>query len=133
MKTMEMFIKNESKYSAEQTVEKIVSALENTKWNVLHMHHLHNSLAKHGYNVPPVTVIEVCRPDYSVQMLSLDEQRIYSSLMPCRISVYDTSEGKVYISRMNSGALAAQAGGITEKVMTLAFRDIEQILEPLVK
>ena len=50
-----------------------------------------------------------------------------------RISVYDTNEGKVYISRMNSGALAAQAGGITEKVMTLAFSDIEQILEPLVK
>jgi uncharacterized protein (DUF302 family) len=66
-------------------------------------------------------------------MLSLDEQRIYSSLMPCRISVYATTEGKVYISRMNSGVLAAQAGGVTEKVMTLAFNDIEHILEPLVK
>jgi len=130
---MEMFIKNESKYSVEETVEKILAALENTKWNVLHMHHLHQSLAKHGYEVPPVTVVEVCRPDYSVQMLSLDEQRIYSSLMPCRISVYATTEGKVYISRMNSGVLAAQAGGVTEKVMTLAFNDIEHILEPLVK
>lgn len=128
-----MFIKSESRYNIIESASKIESALTEANWKIMHVHHLHNSLNNHGYEVLPVIVMEVCRPDYSVRMLSLDNERIYSSLMPCRLSIFKTSDGKTWISRMNSGALAKEAGGVTEEVMTLAFEEIEKILAPLTK
>ena len=130
---MEMFIKNESRYNLAETTEIIEKALLESNWKIMHTHLLHQALKNHGFEVLPVIVMEVCRPDYSVKMLSIDSERIYSSLMPCRISLYETTDGKIWISRMNSGAMAKEAGGVTESVMTLAFNEIEIILAPIIK
>lgn len=130
---MNMFIKSESIHNLNSTVEIIEKSLLESNWKIMHTHNLHQSLKNHGFDVLPVVVMEVCRPDYSVKMLSLDEERLFSSLMPCRISVYETSDGKTWISRMNSGEIAREAGGITEEVMTIAFNEIEKIVTPITK
>ena len=128
-----MFIKSESIHNLNSTVEIIEKSLLESNWKIMHTHNLHQSLKNHGFDVLPVVVMEVCRPDYSVKMLSLDEERLFSSLMPCRISVYETSDGKTWISRMNSGEISREAGGITEEVMTIAFNEIEKIVAPITK
>lgn len=128
-----MFIKSESIHNLNSTVEIIEKSLLESNWKIMHTHNLHQSLKNHGFDVLPVVVMEVCRPDYSVKMLSFDEERLFSSLMPCRISVYETSDGKTWISRMNSGEIAREAGGITEEVMTIAFNEIEKIVAPITK
>ena len=130
---MNMFIKSESIHNLNSTVEIIEKSLLESNWKIMHTHNLHQSLKNHGFDVLPVVVMEVCRPDYSVKMLSLDEERLFSSLMPCRISVYETSDGKTWISRMNSGEISREAGGITEEVMTIAFNEIEKIVAPITK
>lgn len=130
---MDMFIKNESNHNLTDTIEIIEKSLLEANWKIMHTHHLHNSLKNHGFDVLPVVVMEVCRPEYSVKMLSLDDERLFSSLMPCRISLYETSDGKTWISRMNSGSVAREAGGITQEVMTIAFNEIEKILAPIIK
>lgn len=130
---MEMFIKNESRLTLTESIERLEKALLDENWKIMHTHHLHNSLKNFGFDVLPAIVMEVCRPDYSVKLLSLDSERIFSSLMPCRISIYETSDGKTWISRMNSGAMAKEAGGITEEVMTMAFLEIEKIITPFIK
>jgi uncharacterized protein (DUF302 family) len=53
--------------------------------------------------------------------------------MPCRISVYEKSDGKVYIARLNASLLAGSFGGLTEEVMTQSFAEMENMLNPLVK
>lgn len=128
-----MFIENESIYGFNDTVEKLSESIVSNGWKVTHVHDLHETLKKNNFDVLPVKVLEVCRPDYSVKILKNDSERIYSSLMPCRLSVYETSDGKTKISRMNSGVLAAQIGGIVEEVMSLAFNDIEKILKQYIK
>lgn len=55
-------------------------------------------------------------------------ERLYSSLLPCRISIYQTSDGITRISRMNSVAMAAQIGGLVEEVMSEAFAEIEKAI-----
>lgn len=54
----------------------------------------------------------------------------FNETMPCRISVYKTSDGKTRISRMDSGKMAAQIGGVVNEVMQKAFTDIENVLNP---
>lgn len=128
-----MFIENESIYGFNDTVEKLSESIVSNGWKVTHVHDLHETLKKNNFDVLPVKVLEVCRPDYSVKILRNDSERIYSSLMPCRLSVYETSDGKTKISRMNSGVLASQIGGVVEEVMSLAFNDIEIILKQYIK
>jgi len=127
---MEMFIENESKYSFNETVEKLTDSIVSIGWKVTHVHDLQETLHKNNFEVLPVKVLELCKPAYSVRLLERDHERLYSSLMPCRISVYETSDGKTRISRMDSGKMAAQIGGVVNEVMQMAFADIENVLNP---
>ena len=124
---MEMVIENESKYSFDETVEKLSESIVAAGWKVTHIHDLQGTLIKNNFDVLPVKIMEVCRPDYSVKLLSRDKERLYSSMMPCRLSVYETSDGKTRISRMNSSAFAAQIGGVVSEVMSVAYNEIESV------
>lgn len=124
-----MFIEVQSKFDFEQTVKVLTENIEVAKWKVLATHNLQESLHKNGYEVLPVKVIELCNPHHSSKILSRDQERVYSNLMPCRISVYEKSDGKTYVSLMNSGMLAAQIGGVVEDVMTISFKDSLNFIE----
>lgn len=128
-----MFIENESLYGFTETVEKFTDIVASIGWKVTHIHDLQETLQKNGFEVLPIKVIEICKPSYSVRLLEKDKERLYSSLMPCRLSIYETSDGKTMVSRMDSGAMAAQIGGLVNEVMQIAYSDIETLLEPLVK
>lgn len=128
-----MFLENESKYDFDETIEKLKAEAEQKTWKVVAVHDLQNTLANNGYDVLPVKVFSVCHPKHSSKILEKDDERLVSSLMPCRVSVYEKSDGKVYISRMNTGVLAKSFGGIIEEVMEASTTEIEEILRPLLK
>jgi len=125
----EMFVESASKFGFEETVTKLSEEVSAKGWKVLVTHNLQESLKKSGYEVLPVKIMEICNPKHSVRLLELDNERIYSNMMPCRISVYEKSDGKTYISRMNSGMLAVQIGGIVEEVMNSATNDMEEMIK----
>lgn len=127
-----IFIENESRYNFEETVEKLTSEIENNTWKLSAIHDLQDTLKKNSYEVLPIKVFALCHPKHSSQILSKDDERIVSSLMPCRISVYEKSDGKTYLSRMNAGKIAAAIGGIIEEVMNASFEDVEKIIAPLI-
>ena len=118
-----MFNEVQSKFDFEQTVAVLTEEILAANWKVLVTHNLQESLHKNGYEVLPVKVIELCNPHHSSKILSRDAERIYTNLMPCRIAVYDKSDGTTHVSLMNSGMLAAQLGGIVDEVMSAAFAD----------
>lgn len=128
----QLFIVNESKFSFTDTIEKLSSRIVETGWKIPTTHDLQETIRKSGKSVLPIKVIEICRPDYSVKLLNEDALRVYSPLMPCRISVYEVNGGKTYISRMNSGLLAAEIGGKVEEVMGKAFEEMENIINELI-
>lgn len=129
----QLMLVGESKYNFAQTIaglsEKIIAA----GWKIPAVHDLQENVRKVGKDILPVKVIEVCRPDYAAEILSVDSLRMFSPLMPCRISVYEETDGKVCIARMNSGLLASQVGGIVEEVMGKAFNEMEETLKDFLK
>jgi uncharacterized protein (DUF302 family) len=127
-----LFIENESKYNFVETVEKLTSEIENNSWKLSAIHDLQDTLKKNSYDVLPVKVFALCHPKHSSQILTKDDERIMSLLMPCRISVYKKSNGKTYLSRMNAGKLATSIGGIIEEVMNASFEDVEKIIATLI-
>jgi uncharacterized protein (DUF302 family) len=85
-------------------------------------------MKKFGKEVRSVKVLEICHPDHSYQILSRNKERIVSSMMPCRIAVYEKDDGSVWISRMNSGVVARPLTKVVRKTMSAAAKDVEMII-----
>ncbi|MDD2420121.1 MAG: DUF302 domain-containing protein [Bacteroidia bacterium] len=127
-----MFIDNKSKYDFATTVDLMQDKVVENGWSVLHVHTLDQVLGKKGFDVLPVTVLEVCKAPLSARILGTDKHRSVSVMMPCRISIYKTSEGEVIISRMDAANMAKSLQGEGATVMVEAFEQMEKIIEPLV-
>jgi len=127
-KTKKMFIEYSSIYDFEQTIEKLSTEILNGGWKISVTHDMQGTLNKSGIEVLPVKVIELCNPKLASQILKGSDTRIYSTMLPCRISVYQKDDGKTYISMINSPAMASQIGGIVEKVMNDAFLQAEKFI-----
>jgi len=125
----QMVIETHSKFDFDKTVEMIISEAERREWKVPAVHDLQHSLAKSGKAVNPVKVIEICKPEYSGQMLELNHERIMSVMMPCRISVYIKEDGKTYLALLNGGEMAAGQPGKIAEVMKAASDETYEIIK----
>ena len=107
MKENQIVLEHQSRFGFDKTVEMLIADAEKREWKVPAVHDLQQSLAKSGKTVKPVKVIEICKPEYSGQMLELNDERIISVMMPCRISVYEKEDGLTYVSLINAGEMVS--------------------------
>lgn len=128
-----MIVEDESKYGFEETVEKIQQVSAEKGWKIPSIHRIDKSVNKAGYNVLPVAIIELCKPDHAAQVLKEDKDKVVTSMMPCRVSIYETSDGKVIVSRMNSGLVSKVFGETVTETMEAASNDTEIIFESVIK
>jgi len=129
MKTNQLVIEHPSKFAFDKTVDTLVAEAERREWKVPAVHDLQASLAKSGKDVNPVKVIEICKPQYSGKMLELNDERIISVMMPCRISVYEKDNGQTYISLINTADLALGLKANIASVMKAASDETFEIVK----
>ena len=127
-----MMLENESRYDFETTVTTVQQSATAGEWSIPVVHDLQKSLAKAGKEVNKVQVFALCNPEYSVKILAGDDERIYSNMMPCRVSVYAKSDGKTYISRLNIPKMSRKMPKNVRSVMKDAYRDMEKILSGII-
>lgn len=123
------FIEFKSRYHFDETVEKLIHEITDHTWEVVATHDLQKSLNKHDIQVLPVKVLAVCHPSLAQMLLSRDSERIVSSMMPCRISIYKKSDGFTYVSLLNTQLMAGMLGGMVEEVMLEAATQVEKMVE----
>lgn len=128
-----MMFEDESKYGFEETLEKFEAEVKDAGWKVAGIHDMQKILKDYGYDVKAVKIYELCSSKYSAEILEKDDERIVSPLMPCSIAIYEKSDGKTYISRMNSSLIAKPFGGTINDIMQQASDDTEKIIDKLVK
>jgi uncharacterized protein (DUF302 family) len=129
MKLEELFFESESPFNFETSVEKLTDTINEAGWKTPAIHDLQQTMRNFGKDVMAVKVFEICHPKHSSRILELNDERVVSALMPCRISVYEKTNGKTYFSRINSAMIAASIGGIIAEVMKDATNDIEAIIQ----
>jgi uncharacterized protein (DUF302 family) len=127
MKLNQIVIEKKSRFGFDETVEILIADAEKREWKVPAVHDLQQSLAKSGKAVRPVKVIELCKPAYSGQMLELNDERIISVMMPCRISVYKKEDGLTYVSLINTGEMVAGLPANIARVMKEASDETFEI------
>jgi hypothetical protein len=70
---------------------------------------------------------------YSVQILSNDEYRPASELMHRRVSLYKTSDGKVFVARMNTSAVAKKMSPNVAEIMSASDGELSEIIVKTVR
>lgn len=127
-----MLKENKSKHDFETTIAELEKSILDAGWKIPHVNDLQETMKKFDKEVRQVKVYEICQPDHAYQVLSQDDERIVSSLMPCRVAIYEKSDGSTYFSRMNAGLLSKPMNKIIRRTMSDAARETEEILSSLI-
>lgn len=113
-----MVAERPSPHGLEETVAKIRTAAEADGWVVQNVQKLEESIKKNGGgDVRPIRLINLCQAHHAEKMMNVDTARKMSVFMPCTISVYEKSDGKVYIGSVNAGLMGRLYGGVVAEVM----------------
>ena len=123
--------RDEMTLTHDRAVQAILDAAAARGWSVPTVHHLHESSRETGQETPAATVIELCRPDYAARLLENDDTRAVSVMLPCRLAVYEASNGTVVVSRINTALVSRLFGGVAQRVMTRASCASEEIVASL--
>lgn len=128
MEEIHSILEKESLFGFNETVEILTTAATDREWGNPATHDLQATLAKSGKTVRPVKVIEICKPAYSGELLARSDERVVSVMMPCRISVYEKADGKVYVSTINVRSLVSGMPDSIREAMTGAAVEMDEIV-----
>lgn len=104
-----MLIQVETGNPARKTVERVRAACAAEGFGVLGEIDLRAKLHEKGHPIGrDCVVLEVCRPDVAQQVLERAPE--VSSLLPCRISVYEVEPGRTLVSTARPRDLLTAAG-----------------------
>jgi uncharacterized protein (DUF302 family) len=90
------------------TLKTLKEQLAADGWNLVAEINLGERLAKKNVQIPGgLVILEMTSGGNTVPLLKNEETRYISALMPCSVSVYGMSDGRVIISRMNANLMAS--------------------------
>ncbi len=124
-----LFLEDTSPANFPRTLDVFREEVKAAGWSVLGEHNMAGTLSTRGFTVHPVVVLEVCSGKHSIRLLAKDEYRHVASMMPCRVAIYQTSTGKVVISRMNTVMFAGMLSGEVAEVMRLSGNEMEAVIQ----
>lgn len=125
-----MFTEQVSPFSVEETTARIQQNIQaaGNGWSISGLRNPAKPIEAEGGNVLPVLLIEACSTLYSGPILKDDRVRFLSLLMPCKISIYKKSDGKVYIGILNAGLIGRLFGSFVGDIMDKVVVDQQKFL-----
>ena len=131
-----MIVTRECKLGFDETVEALEKRIPEQGWVVSggQAIDMNKAMAEHGGITfePRVKLVKLCKAEYAKSVLTTD--RHISCMMPCTMAVWETDDGKVYLSKMNLSLMAKMFGGNVAKVMGANLvKEEEKMLSGLLK
>ena len=111
-----------SPFGLEKTVRILSERIDSEPgWHVVAQYDQQAEVAEHGGgDIGRMKIIEYCSGKYASQMLADDSRKKISTILPKSFTVYEKSDGSVYLATMNGAVigklLKGKAGSIVEKV-----------------
>ncbi len=123
----------ESKHDFQKTVELIKQEATKAGWSIPAEHDMQATLKKKNKEVLPAYILVLCNADFAFQFLKNDDTRKAQSLLPCRIAVYEKTDGKTYLSWTNYEKAGKEMGDSAASVFKKISAGLEDITHPVVK
>lgn len=130
----QMIVTKESMFGMDETVEMIDKQADVNGWAVAKIWDMTERMEKAGFDdAPAVKVLELCHAENSYNVLKNEEDMFLAAIMPCRMAVYEYSNGRTFISRMNIGLISKMFSPNVKSVMAGVADDDNKILSGIVK
>ena len=122
---------HKSPYGFDETVVAVENSVASQKgWKVPKVFDIQKNIIDAGYpDMTRVKIVTLCNPHYAKRILSDDNDKAVSTMMPLGIGVYETKDGSVYMSEMNIGLMGMMFGGTIADVMGDASTDIAKMMD----
>ena len=129
-----MFVTKQSKYNFSDTVEKLEEAIVENKWGHRGTWFIHNDLNQKQIEFRPrIANVNLCKAPYAAEILNIEKNRFAAALMPCAFSVWEANNGKVFVTKMNTGFMGPMFGGAIARIMgNIVSKEERQMLKNIV-
>jgi uncharacterized protein (DUF302 family) len=98
------------------TLERLEQAIRSEGWMVPDSKRLNESFVKGGVAFPrQVHLVKLCEPHHAAEVLK--DSRQMACMMPCTFAVYESDEGTVMVSKINTRLMGKVFGGSIGRVM----------------
>jgi uncharacterized protein (DUF302 family) len=116
-----------SKYDFQKTVEIFKGKATEAGWAIPVEHDMQATLKKKDKEILPATILVLCNANIAYKLLNNDETRITQTMLPCRVAIYEKSDGKTYVAWSNY----AKAGEKINNETASVFKDISKGIKDL--
>jgi uncharacterized protein (DUF302 family) len=123
-----MLIKRKSNLQYGKALESLNNNLQNKQdWMLVKVNDYQERTASFGA-MEKVCSVNICNPRYASMILKDDANRGVTAFMPPAIGIYEDKKGQVFVSQLNVGLLGMMFGGTIAKVMSMAGKDIKELV-----
>lgn len=116
-----------SKYDFQETVEILKNKATEEGWAIPAEHDMQAILKKRDKEVLPSTILVLCNANIAYKLLNNDDTRIAQTMLPCRVAIYEKSDGKTYVAWSNY----SEAGKELNDGATSVFKEISRGIKNL--
>ena len=128
-----MFKVSKSKFDFEETVLLVRKNALRVGWDVPWDFELQDHYRDRGFSdMTKVVNVYLCNPQGGYDIMKADVFKPMAVLMPTAVSIYETSGGEVYVSRMNLGRMSAMFGGTVKGALKDGGANLEKALEEVI-
>ena len=129
-----MLTVKKSNYGFEETFSRIENSIIDHDWDIQRIYDMQECMESYGYeNIKNISIFSLCKPENVAEILADDKNKKVTAIMPCRMGVYEDSNGEVYVSRLNIALMSKMFGGVIEEVMSGVAKDEADILEGIIE
>ena len=129
-----MFKVSRSEHDFERTVQMVRENALRVGWDIPWCFELQQHYRDKGLSdMTRVVNMYLCNPQGGYDIMKNDVYKPMAVMMPTAVSVYETSGGAVYISRMNLGRMSVMFGGIVKATLKGGGANLEKALEGVIK
>jgi uncharacterized protein (DUF302 family) len=129
-----MLTVKKSNYDFEETFSRIENSILDNDWDIQRIYDMQECMESYGHeNIKNILIFSICKPENVADILADDKNKKVTAIMPCRMGIYETSNGDVYVSRLNIALMSKMFGGVIEDVMSGVAKDEADILEGIIE
>ncbi|MGD9642738.1 MAG: DUF302 domain-containing protein [Elusimicrobiales bacterium] len=122
-----------SPFGYDDTVVRLKESIAGKKgWHVFNVVDQGAEITRNG-GAPAgrITIIQYCHGGFASRMFQTDERKKISAFSPKAISVYEKSDGAVYISMMNGELMKLVATGEMKEIVNEVSAEVKKIMSVL--
>lgn len=122
-----------SRYGFDETVQMLEESAKQHQWRLPAVHDMQKTMASIGKEVKSARIYELCKPEFAYEVVGFDQNRLLTSMLPCRVAVYEKNDGVTYISFMDLEYISQSMTGNIPETMKTVQAEINKLVEGVVE